>query len=167
MDYGSKSPTKKRSTSPKSSSPKELVAYLLLPEHRNVFEMIQREYIAPEDRLNLREVAKIVNVVGDRQNDIQRGAKPRMINSLKKLLNEYDEMTREWEENENKLMKAKPGMESMNILEENMKIIKKQRAVEDSIRETVDRLNSYLRINTGQVLSQEERQILRKAEKHV
>lgn len=165
MDYPSKSPPqKKRSVSPKTSPPKELVAFLLQPEHRNFFEMVQTEYLAPEDRLTLREVAKKVSVVGDHESDKLRGGKTRMIKQLKKLLDDYDQMTMNWEANQEKAM-SKRGLESMKILEENMKIIKEQQEVEDNIRETVAKLNRLISVSNA-VLSSEERKILNQANMH-
>jgi hypothetical protein len=41
----------------------------LNPKHENVFQYMQKNYMEPEDRISLRQVAKGVNVVGDKELD--------------------------------------------------------------------------------------------------
>ena len=69
----SRSASRSRSGSPRRSrspSPKTFMTELFLnPKHENVFQYMQKNYMEPEDRISLRQVAKGVNVVGDKELD--------------------------------------------------------------------------------------------------
>ena len=64
---------------------------------RDIFGLIQREYIYPQDKLTLRKIAKGVEVVGDRHIDKLESQKEdyfRKIKELQKMRDEADTMTK-------------------------------------------------------------------------
>lgn len=86
-----------RSPSPKRQrikSPPSKYLDLTHPDIRNVYELIQKEYLSPEDRLNLRLLSKSLekSVVVDKQKDLNMKKKNLIMNDLRELSNELEEL---------------------------------------------------------------------------